>query len=87
MPLEMLQLAYIGAGADLGLISAAIGLILTLGSSVFFMVLWPLRMFLRKFKRGPSSQSADSEPTSLSIDQAASPPHDRAAPTQARKAA
>jgi hypothetical protein len=46
-----------GAGADLGLISAAIGLLLTLGSSFFFLLFWPLRVFLRKLRR-PRSEVA-----------------------------
>lgn len=60
---HLATLAYMGAGADLGLISAAIGLLLTLGSSFFFILFWPLRMFLRKLRlsRSRPATTADSE--------------------------
>jgi hypothetical protein len=75
-------LAYMGAGADLGLISAAIGLLLTLGSSFFFLLLWPLRVFLRKLRltRARPSETADSEAeATTSIPAQSSPDHRKAA--------
>lgn len=41
---------YIGPGADLGLISSVIGLVITLGASGLFMVLWPFRVLWRKLR-------------------------------------
>lgn len=43
-------LAYIGPGADLGLIGSMIGLFLTLGTSALFMVLWPIRSLFRRLR-------------------------------------
>jgi hypothetical protein len=40
--------AYIGPGADLALISSAIGLIATMGASLTFLVLWPFRLLWRR---------------------------------------
>jgi hypothetical protein len=58
--------AYIGPGADLGLISSVIGLLLTLGASGLFLVLWPFRTLWRKI-RGSEDTMTDgtlSEPES-----------------------
>ncbi|HUE70752.1 MAG TPA: hypothetical protein VMP01_07660 [Pirellulaceae bacterium] len=41
--------AYIGPGADLALISSAIGLLFTMGASLTFLVLWPFRWLWRQF--------------------------------------
>jgi uncharacterized membrane protein YccC len=54
------MLAYIGPGADLALISSAIGLILTMGSSMIFLVLWPFRSLWRRL-RGLDDQEAGDE--------------------------
>ena len=42
--------AYIGPGADLGLIGSVIGLLLTVGTSLGFMLLWPFRSLIRKIR-------------------------------------
>lgn len=55
-------LAYMGAGADLSLISAVIGLVLTLGSSFFFLLLWPIRTLLRKLRLTRSPQQTEISP-------------------------
>jgi hypothetical protein len=74
-------LAYTGAGADLGLISSAIALVFTLGSSLFFIVLWPVRKFWRKLTGRDSHDVAatdlSDEAHELSPQAAAS--HDRKA--------
>ncbi len=40
--------AYIGPGADLALLSSAIGLLATMGASITFLVLWPIRWLFRR---------------------------------------
>ena len=40
--------SYIGPGADLALISSAIGLIATMGASFTFLVLYPFRLLWRR---------------------------------------
>lgn len=40
--------AYIGPGADLALVSSVIGLIFTMGTSMMFLVLWPIRWLWRR---------------------------------------
>jgi hypothetical protein len=60
-------IAYIGPGADLGLISSVIGLLLTLGASGLFIVLWPIRTLWRKIRGYEDStmDGAPSEPESV----------------------
>jgi hypothetical protein len=53
-------LGYIGPGADVGLISSVIGLLLTLGASTTFLVLMPFRAAIRRL-RGKSAQAAKSQ--------------------------
>jgi hypothetical protein len=57
-------LAYIGPGADLGLISSVIGLLLTLGASTFFVLLYPIRTMWRKLRgqNKPLSEDTAEEP-------------------------
>jgi hypothetical protein len=55
-------LAYIGPGADLGLISSVIGLLLTLGASGLFIVLWPIRALWRRI-RGYEDSAMDGAPS------------------------
>lgn len=59
-------LAYVGPGAGISLISAAIGLIVALVTAVGIVLLWPLRMLLRKMKEsrpeGELSEGAVSQP-------------------------
>jgi len=53
-------LAYIGPGADLGLIGSVIGLVLTLGTSSLFMLLWPVRSLFRRFRNPAEAANEDS---------------------------
>lgn len=41
-------LAYIGPGAGLGLGGAVLGLLAAVGTALLFVVLWPIRMLLRR---------------------------------------
>ncbi|MCC7087447.1 MAG: hypothetical protein IT427_20785 [Pirellulales bacterium] len=50
--------AYIGPGADLGLISSVVGLALTMGASGLFIVLYPFRSLIRRL-RGQQKPVAD----------------------------
>lgn len=52
MCMEAILFAYIGPGADLSLISSVIGLVLTLGASGIFILLYPFRAFLRRIRGG-----------------------------------
>jgi hypothetical protein len=58
-------LAYIGPGADLALISSVIGLVVTLGSSTLFLMLWPIRSMWRRL-RGSDKVAANTNSTSNS---------------------
>lgn len=58
-------LAYIGPGADLALIGSVIGLVVTLGSSTLFLMLWPIRSMWRRV-RGSDKVSANTNSTSNS---------------------
>lgn len=49
-------LGYIGPGAGVSLIGALVGLGLALGSALFFVVLWPLRMLMKKTKQPTTTQ-------------------------------
>jgi hypothetical protein len=42
--------AYIGPGAGLGLIGALIAVVSAVMAALLFVVLWPIRMMLRKAK-------------------------------------
>jgi hypothetical protein len=42
--------AYIGPGAGLGLLGALIAVVSAILAALFFVVLWPIRMMLRKAK-------------------------------------
>jgi hypothetical protein len=59
-------LAYIGPGADIGLIASAIGLLLTLGSSAVFMVLYPFRSLLRRLRKQPEQAQVVTEDATVS---------------------
>jgi hypothetical protein len=56
--------AYIGPGADLALISSAIGLIATMGASATFLVMWPFRVLWRRWSalRNSSDRHSASAP-------------------------
>jgi len=51
--------AYIGPGAGLGLVGALIAVVSAIMAALFFVVLWPIRMMMRKAKAG-SQQSPPS---------------------------
>ena len=51
-------LGYIGPGSGLELVGAVIGLAVTLGTSSLFIVLWPVRKLLRRW-RGTSESTTD----------------------------
>jgi hypothetical protein len=54
--------AYIGPGAGLGLIGALIAVVSAVMAALFFVVLWPVRMLLRKAKMtGHETTSATHE--------------------------
>lgn len=40
--------AYVGPGAGLSLLGALWGVVIAVGTAIGFVVLWPLRRFLRK---------------------------------------
>jgi hypothetical protein len=42
--------AYVGPGAGLDLIGSVIALVATFGTSVFFLLMWPVRSFLRRIR-------------------------------------
>jgi hypothetical protein len=54
--------AYIGPGADLGLISSVVGLALTMGASGLFIVIYPFRSLLRRL-RGQKTVSEEATST------------------------
>jgi hypothetical protein len=56
--------AYIGPGADLALLSSAVGLIATMGASLTFMVLWPVRWLWRRLSALGKLPSHDPAPRS-----------------------
>ncbi len=43
-------LAYVGPGAGVSLIGSVLGLIAAIGTAIGFILLWPIRAFLRKRK-------------------------------------
>ena len=51
LPVWVTTLAYIGPGPGLGLLAALIGVLVAVGSAVLFIIIWPLRMFIKKRKR------------------------------------
>jgi hypothetical protein len=52
--------AYIGPGSGLELVGAMIGLLVTLGTSASFIVLYPIRKFLRS-RRGLTETAVTEE--------------------------
>jgi hypothetical protein len=66
MCMDAILLAYIGPGADLSLISSVIGLVLTLGASGVFILLYPFRSLIRRI-RGGTKLVADEPVTSEPI--------------------
>jgi hypothetical protein len=44
--------AYVGPGAGLSLLGALWGVVIAIGAAVGFIILWPLRRYLRKNRTG-----------------------------------
>ncbi|MCA8991616.1 MAG: hypothetical protein KDA69_03530 [Planctomycetaceae bacterium] len=53
--------AYIGPGAGLGFIGALISLVVSIGFSLFMVVVWPIRAAFRKAKAAKQSAPAAEE--------------------------
>lgn len=49
--------AYVGPGAGLSLLGALWGVVIAIGAAIGFVVLWPLRRFLRKSRAGVATGS------------------------------
>lgn len=47
--------AYVGPGAGLSLLGALWGVVIALGAAIGFVILWPLRRFLRKGRAGATT--------------------------------
>jgi hypothetical protein len=69
MCMDAIVLAYIGPGADLSLISSVIGLMLTLGASGVFILLYPFRSMLRRIRGG--AKPVAEEPMAIEVTPAA----------------
>ena len=54
--------AYIGPGAGLGLLGALIAVGGAVAAALFFVVMWPLRMLLRRAKGGTRPPVAERTP-------------------------
>lgn len=68
--LSQTAVAYVGPGAGLSLLGALWGLLLAVGSALLFIMLWPLRRYLRRRAEARQSAAIDSDgPEPLS------PPH------------
>jgi hypothetical protein len=52
-------LGYVGPGAGLGLFSALIGVVVALGSAVFFILAWPIRKLMKKRRGGPTGKGQE----------------------------
>jgi hypothetical protein len=55
--------SYIGPGSGLELVGAMIGMLVTLGTSAGFVLLYPIRKFLRSRRRGdaPATEACSTE--------------------------
>ena len=56
-------LAYVGPGAGLGAIGAALGLLAAIGMAIGLILFWPIRRALRRMKAKPEVVSAGVEAT------------------------
>ena len=54
--------AYVGPGAGLSLIGAAVGLVLAILTALGFVLLWPFRRALKRRRSQPATSPADSKP-------------------------
>lgn len=53
--------AYVGPGAGLSLLGALWGLLLAIGAAVAFIILWPLRRYLKRRDRQNAAHAAEPE--------------------------
>ncbi len=53
--------AYVGPGAGLSLLGALWGVVIAIGAAVGFVILWPLRRFLRKGRAGAAAQGGQAD--------------------------
>ncbi len=53
--------AYVGPGAGLSLLGALWGLLLAVGAALLFIVLWPLRRYLRRRAEARQAVAVDSD--------------------------
>lgn len=59
--------AYVGPGAGLSLLGALWGLLIAVGAAIGFVVLWPLRRFLKNRQAAKAPQDeGDSNPEMVS---------------------
>lgn len=69
--------AYVGPGAGLTLLGALWGLVLAIGMSVGFVILWPFRRLLRRNKRVRTPQDRQANDLDADHSMLANPPDDR----------
>ena len=50
--------AYVGPGAGLSLVGAAVGLVLAILTALGFVILWPFRRALKRRKAQPAPETA-----------------------------
>jgi nitrate reductase gamma subunit len=50
--------AYVGPGAAVGVFSAAAGLVVAVFSAIGVILLWPIRVLLKKLRRAPIARDA-----------------------------
>ena len=67
--------AYVGPGAGLSLLGALWGVVIAVGAAIGFVVLWPLRRFLRK-SRTAATPGAQAGGDSVSPPRPARPPQE-----------
>lgn len=56
-----LALAYVGPGAGLGAIGAALGLLAAIVMAFGVILFWPIRRLIRRIKRKSAAETADAE--------------------------
>ena len=51
--------AYVGPGAGLSLLGALWGLLLAIGAALAFVIMWPVRRFMKRLREKRESIAAD----------------------------